>query len=95
LKITESGLKLTNVLNALDKNGKQKREFLAESIGASAQRINGFIDNIEELGLVKLDRSFKPYQVELTDIGRKFFSLLKIHKADEIIKTAIDNLQGS
>lgn len=48
------------------------------------------IDILEDLGLVVIDRSVKPYQVRLSDLGKKFILLLAKHKPPEIIKSIME-----
>jgi uncharacterized protein (UPF0262 family) len=65
------------------------REKLAKATKLGKQRAYGVIDILEDLGLVDVDRTIKPYQVRLSELGKRFIPFLAKHNPSEIVKSIL------
>lgn len=74
----------------LQKNSRISREQFAKAAKVGKQRAYGIIDILEDLGLVDIDKSVRPYQVRLNELGKRFISLLAKHKPSEIMKSIME-----
>lgn len=70
----------------LQKQSNISREDFARAVKVGKQRAYGIIDVLEDLGLVDIDRSIRPYQVRLSDLGKKFIPRLAQDKPPELLK---------
>lgn len=66
------------------------REKLAKMAKIGKQRVYGITDILEDFGLVNVDRTVKPYQVRLSELGRKFIPFLAKHTPPEIVKSIVE-----
>lgn len=87
-------LKVRDVLVVLKKKGKISRNQVAKELKVSKQRTYGFIDAMEDSGLVVLDRTVRPYQVENSDLGNDLLNISSKHDLPGILKEGVDNLSG-
>jgi hypothetical protein len=93
MKSSENVIKTKNLLESLNRKGKQDRDKLASDLKTSVQRISGFIDSVEELNFVSVDREVRPYQVEIGELGKEVLALLDRNAPRDIIRKGVDNIR--
>jgi hypothetical protein len=65
------------------------REDFAKAAKVGKQRAYGIVDVLEDIGLVDIDRSIRPFQIHISDLGKKFIPLLTDVKPPELMKTIV------
>jgi hypothetical protein len=78
-------IRVIATLRKIRRKANQKREEIAESVITSPQRMLGFVDALEDMGMVEVNRTVRPYQVTITGLGIRVIRLVGNGSVAEVL----------